>query len=335
MGQESRTIYVTAILRARTVARLAGLPADVKLERAQSAFNEVWLTDDAVLRMSRHPSSNRLTYEATITKMLPRECLHPAILAVGRSDYGEWMLTQRAPGVVLAKVWHDLTRFQREDAVRQLARAVKALHNTAVPSDEYGIIFPPFLEGDTLECPYQLGSDRIIQLAQRAREMSPINSVVCDKLIARVNALAAEIGPLAQTHLIHGDLHFGNVLWDQGQVSAVIDNEWTRPGPRDLDLDVLLRICAAPELHIADATQRDVSRTDYTDVPVWLAQEYPEWFGARDLLERLELFAYALDVRDLCLNPPRVALNQLAEHHPLRRIDRTLSGRSHLSLLYR
>jgi aminoglycoside phosphotransferase (APT) family kinase protein len=326
---------MAAIFRARTVARLAGIPTGVQLVRANSAFNEVWIAGDTVLRMSRQPSSTRLSYEATITKMLPAECLHPPVLGIGRSEYGEWMLTRRADGVVLSSVWHDLTLAQREDAVRQLARAVRALHQTPAPRDDYGTIFPPFAEDDSLECPYQLGAQRIVALARRAHDASPVNATTCNKLIARVTDLAREVGPLEETHLIHGDLHFGNVLWDKGKITAVIDNEWTRPGPRDLDLDVLLRICAAPELHIADSKQRDVTRHDYTAVPGWLHSEYPEWFAHPKLYERLELYAYALDVRDLLLATPRLPIDQLPEHHPLRRIERTLRGRSHLSLLHR
>lgn len=326
---------MAAIFRARTVARLAGLPAGINLVRANSAFNEVWIAGDTVLRMSRQPSSTRLSYEATITKLLPAECLHPPVLGVGRSEYGEWMLTRRAEGVILSSIWHELTPALREDAVRQLARAVRALHQTQAPSDEYGTIYPPFAEDDSLECPYQLGAQRIVELAYRAREASPLNATVCTKLIDRVTELAKVVGPLEETHLIHGDLHFGNVLWHDGKITAVIDNEWTRPGPKDLDLDVLLRICAAPELHVADATQRGISRHDYTDVPIWLHSEYPEWFGHPNLYQRLELYTYALDVRDLVMSPPRGGSEQLPEHHPLRRIERTLAGRSHLSLLHR
>ena len=29
--------------------------------------------------------------------------------------------------------------------------------------------------------------------------------------------------------LVHGDLHFENVLWDNGHISAVLDLEWARP----------------------------------------------------------------------------------------------------------
>src|SRR5690606_22131923 len=57
---------------------------------------------------------------------------------------------------------------------------------------------------------------------------------------------APAIEPFTADTLIHGDLHFENVLWDGYVITAVLDFEFSRGAPIDLELDVLLRFCAFP-----------------------------------------------------------------------------------------
>ena len=74
------------------------------------------------------------------------------------------------------------------------------------------------------------------------------------KLLSRVSDpdLARKLSP-ASFCSVHGDLTFENVLWHEGEITALLDVEWARPGPKDLDLDILLRCAAYPQLHVAPA----------------------------------------------------------------------------------
>ena len=56
-------------MRARTALRTAGLDPTVKLHRASSVTNEVWLTDTHSVRVNRHPD-NRLNREALVAAVL-------------------------------------------------------------------------------------------------------------------------------------------------------------------------------------------------------------------------------------------------------------------------
>ena len=72
-------------------------------------------------------------------------------------------------------------------------------------------------------------------------------------LEAMVEESAAALEPFDAPTLVHGDLTFENVLWDppSSRITAILDFEWARRGPADLDLDVLLRCVAYPKLHVA------------------------------------------------------------------------------------
>jgi len=81
--------------------------------------------------------------------------------------------------------------------------------------------------------------------------------------------ITTEVGPHG---LIHGDLHFENVLWNKGRVSALLDFEYATTGPIDLELDMILRFCAHPYLFVPDGMEDMAKPEAY--------QEIPQPFGA-------------------------------------------------------
>jgi hypothetical protein len=142
-----------------------------------------------------------------------------------------------------------------------------------------------------------------------------------------ISAGEAALDGFPGSTLVHGDLHFENVLWDGARISALLDFEWARPGPPDLDLDVLLRFCAEPGVNVASDYEQQLRRRDYRDVPVWLREAYPDLFAHPRLNERLALYSLAYDLRELLLRPPRHPIEQLPTHHPYNRIRRLVELR--------
>jgi hypothetical protein len=184
--------------------------------------------------------------------------------------------------------------------------------------------------GDTLECPHQLPVSRLLELIERARRLRFVDSRILDRTVEVVGEAADALDSGPPTTLVHGDLHFENVLWDGDHVSAVLDLEWARPGPADLDLDILLRFCADPGLHVAADYERLARRDDYRQVPIWLRAAYPEVFSAPRLVDRLVVYSLAYDVRQLLQSPPTVPAADLPPHHPWNRIRRVVGHRTHI-----
>jgi hypothetical protein len=147
----------------------------------------------------------------------------------------------------------------------------------------------------------------------------------------------AALEPCSSNTLIHGDLHFQNVLWDGFSVTALLDLEWARGAPPDLDLDMFLRACAHPHWFVAPEYAERTRVEDYLAVPFWLAEYYPELFAHEYALERTELYAIAYDVHDL-LNevkekPITESTRELPEWHAHRRLWDTMHSKSHLRRL--
>jgi hygromycin-B 7''-O-kinase len=147
-----------------------------------------------------------------------------------------------------------------------------------------------------------------------------------------VDELAPLLTPFDAPTLIHGDLTFENVLWnpDQHRIEALLDFEWSRLAPQDLDLDVLLRFVAFPQLHVPADYEHLAGPEEYADVPRWLAESYPELFAGPRLFDRLRLYAISWDVQEVLDHPPKVPTAQLHPLHPWHRLRANLEGTSHL-----
>ncbi len=245
----------TAVLRVKRALTLAHLDAPANLERITGAANEVWYAGDYVVRISSHPGTRRLEHEATVARLLPPGVRYPGIVSYGRAEFGEWLVMRHIPGTVLARAWAGMREGERRDAVYQLAGALREVHQIKVGANNEALDRPPFLEPDSLECPHQLPLSRLLRVIDRARTLPNVDKGVLDQAerLARINAASLN-GPAPET-LVHGDLHFENVLYDKGEITALLDFEFARAG---LPISTSRSSCASAP--ILSCTSRSTTR---------------------------------------------------------------------------
>jgi aminoglycoside phosphotransferase (APT) family kinase protein len=313
--------------RAKHALEAAGLDATVELTRMSSVTNEVWLSDDFAVRVNRRPDK-RLWREAQLGSHLPAEVRYPEVVAYGNGTGFDWLVTRRSRGGVLSRCWPTMSCTQRRLAVHDIARMLRALHATPMPAglDRLNESRPTqLLDFQALDPVAPL-----IDALAWAADLPNVDSHLMNDLVAVVNENRAVVGSLDAGTLVHGDLTFENVLWDGDGVTALIDFEWARPAPPDLELDVLLRFCAYPALHVAHDYEAQTKREAYEQVPGWLAEHYPELFAAHNLLDRLRIYAIAFELRQLMMLPPPPPARELDTSHPLPRLRQLLSEDSYL-----
>ena len=315
-----------AELRARTALRGAGLDPQVPLERASSVTNEVWLTPTHVVRVNR-AHDNRLVRETIIADALPAAVGYPRIVAHGRGQGEDWLVSERVPGTPLAHHWPDLSTDERRSAVTQLAKRLVALHSTPAPLD-----LPPIV-GTTPQL-LEVGADDptapVLAALEQAARLEHVDPLMLHEALETVEQCAPALHPYVATTLVHGDVTFENVLWHEGEVTALLDVEWSRPGPSDLDLDIVLRCCAYPKLHVAEEFESRTDAADYVNVPIWLAENYPKLFAYPNQRDRLRLFSIAYEVRELLAFPPGAPVKDLSPLHAYHRLARLVTGTSYL-----
>lgn len=322
-------VNTLAVARARIALDAAGLNPDVALTRASSVTNEVWLTPDLVVRVNSRPD-HRLRREADLARTLPLNVGYPPIIAYGGELGADWLILERVRGKALSRWWPDLSRETRRSAVAQLADKLRAVHATVIP----GL-------GDLNEVPQLLDRAhrgigavaRLLTALETLRALPHVHPALIDQASELVRGNAHHLDPFDVPTLVHGDLTFENILWDGERITALLDFEWARPGPPDLDLDILLRMVAYPKLHVAEDYEHRTRAEDYSDVPWWLANDYPELFEHRGQYERICVYSIAWDVKELLQFPPPCDVRHLPAEHPYHRLAGTVRGTGYLALL--
>jgi len=278
---------VTPDDRRRRVLARAGLPADAPFAPAAGATNEVWIGDAVVVRIGHlglpGGQLGRLAREAAIVARVPREARYPELVDVGSDSELAWIVTRRVPGVPLARAWPGLAASERERAVHELAAALGALHATpcaGIPDD--------------IRPPHTLPLAPLLELcddAAAAGADAGLMRALADLVRARWPAFDT-----ADTGLVHGDPHLGNVLWHAGHVSAVLDLEWSRPSWIHCDLEILL----------------DQPGVDRADIARWLRAARPGWFAHPRLADRLAVL-FVSRMLGCYQDEPNAALPRVAE----------------------
>lgn len=317
----------TGLGRARAMGALAAIGASTEgLRRADSVTNEVWMTPDYVVRLNRD-ASLRLHREAILSQVLPDEVGYPTLIQHGGEVGSDWLVVKRLPGVPLSRAWPEMSRDERREAVRQIATRLRAVHETRCPRLDGLHDVPQLLD------PAPTGEEatrRLVSALEKAATMEHVDPTLMADAISLVKETADALDPFDSPTIVHGDLSFENILWDGTQVTALLDFEYARPGPPDLDLDVLLRFCAIPHLHVALDYEHLTKAADYAEVPWWMAEDYPELFAHPRAFDRVRLYSMAWDVRELLQFPPDQNLSRLHKFHPYQRLSQTLRGTHYL-----
>jgi aminoglycoside phosphotransferase (APT) family kinase protein len=247
----------------------------------------------------------RLQREALILEQLPNEVLRVRLADSGVIDNLSWTLTHWVPGTMLSQCWADLDRAQQRTAAEQLGHALHALHAWE-PSPEVRAALavrpaqPDYddVSGADLN---PLPVDRALRLVEQLGEQ-----------LERLRHLDPFMVPTSGT-VVHGDAHLNNVIWNGARVAALLDFEWARLGPPDLELQRLL------------ASHGDVLRS--------LIKAYPAIVADAQVVDRLWLYDLSATLRDLLVKAPLPASDDLPLWHPKRRLPIVLAGPGYIEAL--
>ena len=306
--------------RALTALRDAGFDPHTTITHLPlPASNETWLGEDFVLRVGTG-DPGKLAREATVAAALPAEARYPGVIAAGQADGFEWLISRRARGEQLSRVWHRLSRAERERAITQLADALRALHETDVSG----------LPGEEdLEPPHTLPLEPLRSLIEAVRGQGSVEASLCEESAALVRDRWPAFDRLGRG-LVHGDAHLENVLWDGRDVTALLDLEWSRRSWLQVDLEILLSFCDHPWLFVAGDYETRAAAEDYVGVPTWLSDAHPAMFAHPRLLDRLILLHVSRTFGLLHQYPPHGPESSADPRDRRNHLRAVLDGSSHL-----
>ena len=306
-----------------------------------SDSNDTWRIGSVVLRICWRGDRDRFAREAAVTAALPPSVPYPEVLATGRDEDLAWQVTRAVDGAPLSQVWPTLSSAQRRNVIRQTGHILAALNAHPFPEHVNALLAAPRpAVNPSLEA--LLGADlnplpcrRALLLIGPARALPHVDPVLVDDVEACLRSLAdmdplgatadrPSIAPRTAPICVHGDAHLSNIVWRDGRIDALLDFEWARLGPPDLELEPYLRGSPDASNDAEDATR---------EILGWLAETHPTAFTHPDLIARLWLYQLAFALRQLLIWAPDRPAVDLPDHHPMRRLHRIIDGPQYLHRL--
>ena len=311
--------------RARRALQGIGLENPPTLIRAQSTRNEVHIAPHQVVRINRQPDQ-RLRREGLLCQELPDEPFFPRILGYAGETGYDFVVVERKPGVSVSRAWPMMDKAKRRAFTRELAAALKVLHSVPTPSAATRINQNPHLLDPSAVSPVV----PILMACEQLIASEQVDRSILMDIVDMVNDHGDALADYHQRTLIHGDLSFENVMTDANRLSAILDFEWSRGAPADLELDILLRFFRFPQAHLPADVANTLSSLDFGDVPGWMAEDYPELFAHPRLVERLALYNVAFTMAELVRMKRFVSIADMGPMHPVKRLQSFLDGVSPL-----
>lgn len=312
-----RSWRVDSEARLRLVADAANLTIDAQPIPLPSDSNDAWKIGELVLRICWRGDRTRLQREALVLEHLPDDVPHVRLADAGVTDDLSWTLTHWVPGTMLSHGWADRDPAERRTAAQQLGQAVRALHAWEPSPEVRATLAARPLQSDIDDVIgadlNPLPVDRALRLLEPALHLAHVDPHLVARLGEQIERLR-HLDPLSASTsgaVVHGDAHLNNVIWNGSRVT-LLDFEWVRLGPPDLELQPLLNSYGAVVRPLIDA--------------------YPGIVAHAQVVERLWLYDLAATLRDLIIKP--VAPDgDLPSWHPLRRLPKILRGPDYIEAL--
>lgn len=229
--------------------------------------NYVYGAGEFVLRFTSNLESGRLHRETQLAKLLPEEAGYPKVVDSGRTGGCDWVLCRRIPGTNLEDAWENLSWTERADALEQTWKRVKYVHTTGTKEAEEYV-------NKTLW--YMTTIENAVTETERLLDRKIINEEQCGTLKECILHFETAIKE-ADFVPIHGDLTPANVMWNEGEVAALMDFECATVAPKEADLMMLLNT-AYERMDLPDAVLDFEAEQQFHNRMCGLVQkEAPDW----------------------------------------------------------
>jgi scyllo-inosamine 4-kinase len=269
----------------------------------ESWSNDTWVNEDLVLRVCWRGDRERLLLEHELLVALPVSVPHASPVASGRIADLTWMLLRRIQGERLDLAWPSFSKDAHRDAVVDLANVLSNLHDWVPPLNVREMLLQPTMTlpatrdaivGSTI---VPLPLERVAFLLDCLEGFPGMSEELLRTVRKRIDILGSVVSAseFQDGPVVHGDAHFANALWFEGRLVALLDFEWARIGPSDLELEAACR----EDPIIEDAAESGPILASEVPMLVWLRSGYPELFIRGDLTERLWLYELCYQVRRL------------------------------------
>lgn len=201
-------------------------------------------------------------------------------------------ILEKINGVSLYDVWHTFSEEKREDIVKQLCDAMKQFHSN---------------KGQNYDWVKRI-SDLFIMFYNKAKELNILTNEE-QELLEKAYSKFSEYLQSDEFVLIHNDLHFDNVFYDNGKIK-LIDFERSMYAPKDFELDILYRMIRKPWKFASEENEQYVELEDYKNIMSYIEKYYPELIHIDNLYQRLAIYDMVYFLKQYVNSPQYDELKQ-------------------------
>lgn len=161
----------------------------------------------------------------------------PEVIAVDTSKTllpHDYLLMTRLPGRPMIECWPDLSPEQQAQLAYQCGQCLARLHS--ISFDHFGNYAG---QNGAFDSCYEATSNYVERYIADALKNSLLDSDTLDQIKAVLVRHKSVFNAVMPGHLVHRDFQFSNILQVDGQVTAVLDFEWSLCG--DPSYDFILR----------------------------------------------------------------------------------------------
>jgi aminoglycoside phosphotransferase (APT) family kinase protein len=188
------------------------------------------------------------------------------------------------PGESLHRLWVTLSEKEQDAIIAQLAACMQALHAWTHPL--FGLLATPQLHQPTWHG--WLGN----RFRQSVEKLRRLESVFPPAILAQVENHFLERQDLLEARkavLVHHDLWPGNILVQQGKITAILDFEFATWAPPEYELLLIEQFCLYPN-DFVEEERATYACSDFASFIQRLRAQAPALFSDPDLRHRLDLY---------------------------------------------
>jgi len=144
----------------------------------------------------------------------------------------DYMIMTKVEGTPLLESWSQLTSDQRQQVATEAGRLLARMHTISL--SQFGHLYGSERVFDNW---YAYIRDVFQDMGQESLADNLISQGLHDRMQAILVAHRRIFESVLQPRLVHWDYHFGNLLQQDGKITAVLDFEWALGGDPDHDFN--------------------------------------------------------------------------------------------------
>ncbi|OGL95758.1 hypothetical protein A2348_03985 [Candidatus Uhrbacteria bacterium RIFOXYB12_FULL_58_10] len=189
----------------------------------------------------------------------------------------------KMPGQRLSSGWFDLSKSQQEAMLSQISDQLRLFHS--ISFDTYAIPRP--LQNSSWKDALRAYTDLPEQAPEQADERTRANfATLRNFYLEHESVLSVATAPV----LVHNDIHFDNVLHQNGMLTGILDFDFARQAPRDYELRQIIDFFQSPKYLVSERDEPVWDGFEATDELRLLRKYYPELFDSPDMVTRQKLY---------------------------------------------